>query len=79
MSVIKTKLHVCGGDIYKRTQIFYSETTEKWWMGTDHSSCIIIKFCPFCGLELAKGEEEEWPYRQGCFIPPSKGSSQIPF
>jgi len=75
------KLHICGKDIYDRTRIFYSESTEEWWMGTFHDSCIIIKYCPFCGLELDQGVEMEWPL-ESCeeyHLPLCEDSSQVPF
>lgn len=53
-----TKLHVCDEDVVilrpAEAQVFYSETTDTWWMGTDSGfgSCP-ISYCPFCGLELS--------------------------
>ena len=60
-----TKLHICSEDVAilrpAEVQVFYSETTDTWWMEMGLGGSCAINYCPFCGLELAKGEEMGWP------------------
>jgi len=55
-----TKLHICDENVFDRIRISYHEPSDTWWMEMSFDSCA-ISYCPFCGLELAKGTEMGWP------------------
>lgn len=83
-------MHVCGKGCYDSEKmlawIFYSEVASRWQMDAG-ADFLTISYCPFCGLELARGGEVEWPItepdaeEQGhhYHMPLSKDTSQIPF
>jgi len=53
-----SRMHICGEGCYDSDKmiawICYSGATEEWSMGTNYGSyCVIIRYCPFCGLELS--------------------------